>query len=69
MDFDGFDARDFTFHIHRSAVGLAVDSRPTVRVVHNPTGITAVCDEWRSQYRNKQQALEAVITALKLRNE
>lgn len=35
-----------------------------VRIVHIPTGITAVSTEERSQYRNKQRAMEKIDTRL-----
>lgn len=39
-----------------------------VRVVHTPTGITAVCQDERSQYRNRQKAL-AILRARLLEAE
>lgn len=46
-------------HANRTASG--------VKAIHVPTGITAVARESRSQHRNKELALERLMTKLKAR--
>ena len=48
---------------HRNKVETAV------RAIHIPTGITAIATEHRSQYRNKQLALERLQNRLSERNK
>ncbi|TKJ41847.1 hypothetical protein CEE37_04570 [candidate division LCP-89 bacterium B3_LCP] len=47
-------------HANRSATG--------VKAIHVPTGITAIAREHRSQYRNRQLALERLLKKLRERH-
>lgn len=68
---DKFDERQITFETFRSSGngGQNVNKVETgVRAIYIPNGLTAVCIEERSQFQNKQRAIEKLKATMKLAN-
>ena len=68
---DKFDEKQITFETFRSSGngGQNVNKVETgVRAIYLPNGLTAVCIEERSQFQNKQRAIEKLKDAMKLVN-
>ena len=68
---DKFDERQITFETFRSSGngGQNVNKVETgVRAIYIPNGLTAVCIEARSQFQNKQRAIEKLKATMKLAN-
>jgi len=67
-----FDERQITFETFRSGGkgGQNVNKVETgVRAIYASTGLSSVCTEERSQFQNKQRAIEKLRAAIKLENE
>lgn len=68
---ENFDERQIAFETFRSGGngGQNVNKVETgVRAIYAPSGLSAVCTEERSQYRNKQRAIEKLKAAISLAN-
>ncbi len=63
------DLKTDVFHSH-GAGGQNINKVETaVRITHLPTGLSVVCQDERSQLKNKKRALETIVKRLKERSE